>query len=578
MKTTACTKAPTWLRSLVLPYRRNAAIAIALGIATLSCASLLMFVSGYLISKTALPATTLFMAMVAVALVQLFGIGRPILRYLERLVSHDWVFRVTSSLRLKLFESVEAHIGDPSSRLATGQYLELLSDDIGHLQNLYLRVAFPTIIGWAVIALAAVFSGFFSLGIALVLIACGVFTALAIPFSTLFITSPMRKKAKAIRSDEYSLLADDVIGAKDWALAGRSEDVRNRHDSAGRKVLDADRAVRRAARIATLCSNAVLGIGLVLVVVAAAWSLQANGESANYIAAFALGFFPLIESIAVLPGVLSDFTTHAESIANLDEIMACETACHSENTLQTPRGGSIVLANVSYRYPQGPADALESLSLVIPDGQKVAVLGPSGAGKSTLAGVLRGDLAPKCGSVKISQADSADPPGLSQAICYIPQSAYVFDMTLRENLALANPDAADAELVDALTKVGLESKFNELENGLDTGMGETGIGLSGGEAHRLSLARALLSKRPIIVLDEPFTGLDPQTERDVLTTLLGVFDGKTLIVITHHLEGIMEFDRVIFMERGCVKLDGSPRDLAHDEPWFERLLETDRGF
>ena len=160
---------------------------------------------------------------------------------------------------------------------------------------------------------------------------------------------------------------------------------------------------------------------------------------------------------------------------------------------------------------------------------------------------------------------------------YIPQTAYLFDRSLRDNLKLGNPDATDGELVSALDRVGLTERFRAMPLGLDTLIGETGDAVSGGEAHRIALARALLADRPFVIVDEPFAALDPLTERELLDTLLDAFANKTLVVITHHLAGIERFDRVVQLDAGRITLDGAPSDLAESAPSFKRLLDFDRA-
>lgn len=233
--------------------------------------------------------------------------------------------------------------------------------------------------------------------------------------------------------------------------------------------------------------------------------------------------------------------------------------------------------DVTYRYPQADRAIIHDLSMRIEPGQKVAVLGKSGAGKTTLASLLRGVIEPSSGTVLVGGAPITPESDISGLVGYIPQSPYVFDRTLRENLLLANPNATDEEAIGALASVGLSRKFESLEAGLDTRVGETGVGFSGGEAHRLGLARALLAGNEIILLDEPFTALDPVTERMLVETLLSAFVGKTLIVITHHLTHVSAFDRAVFIEDGAVTIDGDPAFLAEHDEKFQELLAFDRG-
>ncbi len=150
-------------------------------------------------------------------------------------------------------------------------------------------------------------------------------------------------------------------------------------------------------------------------------------------------------------------------------------------------------------------------------------------------------------------------------------------MTLRDNLLLAREDARDEELWDALDAVGLRPLAERLPHGLDTMVDEAGLRFSGGERHRVALARVLLRDAPVVVLDEPTVGLDPLTERALLDTLLEALAGRTVVMITHHLAGVSAMDRVVFVEDGRIALDGAPEELARTSARYRRLLAFDRG-
>ena len=176
---------------------------------------------------------------------------------------------------------------------------------------------------------------------------------------------------------------------------------------------------------------------------------------------------------------------------------------------------------------------LRDVSLTVPQGQRVAVLGRSGAGKSTLAALVRGDLRPSAGSVTLGGAPTAGfGDEAARWVGVIQQSTYLFNMTLRDNLLLAREDARDEELWDALDAVGLRPLAERLPQGLDTMVDEAGLRFSGGERHRVALARVLLRDAPVVVLDEPTVGLDPLTERALLDTLLEALAGRTVVMIT----------------------------------------------
>lgn len=585
----------SWLVSLVKPYRKQIAFSLALGVTATGCAALLMFTSGYLISATAIVTTTLFSIMTPIACVQLFGFGRPLARYFERLASHDWVLRVTSDLRLGLYRAIEHGAHDPEQARAAGEYLELLSDDVGHLQNIYLRVALPTAIAYALALGASLLFGFFSVPFALIILLSFVLVVGVLPLVSLFATRALTSRVKTSASIERTALFDDVAGSTDWVLSGRGNDAVLRHETHDDAIRAEKSRLRMRKRCFTLCSAIILG-GIACLVLVWAGATFGGGEnptspegSVNWIAAFTLGFFPLIEAFALLPASLSDYSTHHESVKRLESCLDTRDARAGNEPERIPplvrfppaqsaAPCAITFESVSYAYPHSPRTALDNLSLEIAPACKIAVLGKSGAGKSTFARLLCGTLAPNSGVVRLGNHDViAGEADLSHFVGYVGQEPYLFNRTLRENLALGDPTASDADLMDALESVGLGQKARSLPAGLDTVIGETGVGFSGGEAHRVSLARVLVAHTPIIVVDEPFAALDPKTERELLDTLFAVCEKRTLVVITHHLAEIERFDRVVFMKAGKIELDGSPDGLFATSEKFRTLAEFDRS-
>ena len=568
--------APSWLKKLVRPFRKQAVMALVLGVASACCSALLMFFAGYLICRTAFPETTLFMVMIPIALVQLFGFGRPLTHYFERLVSHDWVFRITSGLRKALFQAALKITGDPANPKSSGDYLEMLADDIGHLQNLYLRVAFPTVIAFVMFVCACVFSSVFDILLGVAMLVVGIIATLVIPSIAYAVTKSAQLYAKDLKSQSYGQISDDVMGALDWSLAGRSRDAVDLNERAGSALASAESRIRRRIRVFELVSALFLGLGVVAITYLAALAFQGYTPTSHFIAAFALGLFPLMQMFILLPGAVSDAPTHLSSIGHLDDVLSYGAISSEAVPPEAPSrvSHSVELSDVSYRYPTADKTSLTHIDLFVLQGQKVAIIGQSGSGKTTLAAIMRGALNPLEGDVTVGGLCM---PHAATCVCYIPQTPYLFDATLRENLAIANPQASDAEMLEALANVGLEDEVSSLSSGLDTHIGETGIGFSGGEAHRIAIARGLLSQRHVVLLDEPFSAVDPATERLLLDTLFSVFADKTLIVITHHLMDIERFDRVVLMHDGAIELDGSPDYLAETSTHFRELLGFDRG-
>ena len=567
-----------WVRPYFGLYRGDMGKALVLGVGAAAFAALLMFTAGYLISGTAEARGSILFYYLPIASVQLFGLGKPVLRYFERLQSHDWVFRMTSSLRVRLFKALEAMGANGAHR--TGEVLGVVADDIGHIQNLYLRTIFPLIIAWIVLVLAVIGFGVFDWAFAGIALAYLAAVGIAFPAILARLTDKRVRTAKSHRDELYATLTDDMLGAADWVFSGRGGECRMRQLTRALHAHEAQDAIDGAERLATFAASALLALFSGLVLWWAA-TIFGNGGNPNWIAAFMLGLFPLMESLSALPTAAIRANGHRASIQNMNQFPNTDDETDvPESAIPAVQGSDIAISQLRFAYPaDGRADAkpiLDGISLQIPAGQKLAILGPSGSGKSTFASLLRGELAPGTGEVTLggvpaTQYDDA----MAQFIGVVPQNPYLFNRSIRENLLLAKPDADDDELWRVLEQVQLDGLVRSLPRQLATMMDEAGMRFSGGERHRFALARVLLADTPVVLLDEPTVGLDPETEQGILDTLLATMQGKTLILITHHLQGIEGFDRVVFLENGHIELDGSPAELAEASGRYRALLAFD---
>ncbi len=581
-----------WVRPFFWRYKGAMALALILGIFTFVFASGLMFDSGYLISSAAEMPWSIMAIYLPIVFVQIFGIGKPILQYLERLTSHNWVLRMTSSLRTKLYTSIEVDAMNFKRTHRTGDVLGLLAEDIGHLQNLYLRTVFPLVIGWVLSICLVVILGIFSLWFALMMLVVLLVIVVLMPLVSVLITRARMEQRKAMKNELYRELTDNVLGATDWVFSGRGDEYLNRTYDSEQTLRDIDAKLNRSARRRDLIMTTLLGIASVLLLV---WSaLQfggVHGDSANWIAAVVLGFFPLVDAFAPLPDAASGSNTYNDSVERLNELpSAPEDDGHTDaeaartNLPPTDTPPVIQIEDVHFAYPDpshpelAPRPILDGVNLTIQPGERVAILGRSGSGKSTLVSLIRGDQTPTTGRVTIGGIDASSfGDDMAHYLGVIQQQTYLFNRTLLENLRIGREDATEQEVLDVLDKVGLSALVKRLPQGVHTLVDEAGMRFSGGERHRIALARVLLQKAPVIVLDEPTVGLDPATERALLETLFETTQDRTLLMVTHHLQGVSSMDRVIFLEDGQIELEGAPEELTHTSERYRNLLAFDRG-
>lgn len=576
----------TWVAPYLARHRLQLGVAIILGITAGAFACALMVTSGYLVSASAAHPDSILLLFVPLILVRVFGVGKPVIAYIERLASHDWVLRMTSDLRRRLYLSLERTAG--ASR-QVGDVMGALSEDIGHLQNLYLRSVFPLIVGGALYLMAAVCLGAIDLRMGLFFAAgCGV-AAIIAPAVSLWAGAERERDRKQAKRDLYTELADNVLGIADWTCSGRRQDYLARHLDLQQRSSACEIAARRFDRRRDLLVQASFGCVAFAILLWAAGRFggqpAAVSDAANWIAAFCLGFFPLTDEFSQLPGAAVEGAGHLGALEHLASVASTSGAPAHGAPMQeaapcAPVGSrpAIALQDAAFRYPDAPADALDAIGLSIPYGQHIAILGRSGAGKSTLKALIHGDLSPTRGSIEIDGAPSCSlGEQMPRIMSVVHQDPYLFGTTLYDNLCVGRASATREEALDALDKVGLSNLVSSLPQGIDTMVDEGGLRFSGGERHRIALARILLADAPIVMLDEPFAGLDPVTESKLLATLLDVFTDKTLIMITHHLKGIEHMDRVVFLENGSIALDGAPVDLKRTSARYRDLVAFDQG-
>jgi ATP-binding cassette subfamily C protein CydC len=567
-----------WVKPFLKKYKGLLYLALALGFLTFFSAGALMFNSGYLISRAASLPENILMIYIPIVLTRAFGISRPVFRYIERLVSHNWVLKMTSDLRLKLYLVLEKDAIFFKSHYQTGDILGLLSEDINHLQNLYLRTIFPTVIAWLLYIFIIIGLGLFSWWFGLcMLLMLGVVIFL-LPLLSVIVNGARQEKQKAAKNELYKILTDNILGVSDWVFSQRGHEFVHSYEKEEAKLRQLDEQTKRFNRIRDFALQVAFGVITIAVLAWASVRFSGNhGGAANWIAAFTLTVFPLIDAFAPLPDAAQETNIYKDSIKRLNELPEAEQV-KSEVQPLTITSPEIAINQLTFAYEAQGKAVLKDLSLTIPPREKIAILGRSGSGKSTLATLIRGDLKPDQGTLTLGGIPTATfGDQITEFIGVIHQAPYLFRTTILNNVRLGQESATEAEVWQVLEQVGLKEMVADLPEGLQTMVDEAGLRFSGGERHRLALARILLQDTPIVLLDEPTTGLDPITEQHLLETFFETLANKTVIWITHHLQGVSMMDRVIFIEDGQLTMSGSPEELLATNAHYQKLYAIDRG-
>lgn len=568
-----------WVRPFFKKYKWLLLLVIFLGFLTFFAASALMFTSGYLISRSAAKPENILMVYVPIVLTRAFGIARPTLRYVERLGSHNWVLKMTSDIRLKLYQSMETRAAKSKSEYQTGNILGLLAEDIEHIQNLYLRTIFPAIVALILYIAIVIALGVFSIPLALLMLLLIGIILIVLPLTSVLVNNARVYRQKAKKHVLYNQLTDAVLGVGDWQYSGRYQEFLTGYNEAEGDVRKEDKVMKQYSRRESLLKQVIFGL---IVIVLFVWAGNYFGETGeikylNWIAAFILAFFPLIDAFAPVSDSLKELPLYEDTVRRLSELPSIEEEekATSEELILCD-GMRIQFKNVDFRYSNQQKYLLKEFELDISEGKVTAILGKSGVGKTTLSKLLRGDLVPEKGQVLINGCLTSElKEQQSTIIGVLNQSPHIFNTSIRNNIRLGNLEATEEEIELAAKQAGLVPVYEKLPLGLDTLVEESGKRFSGGEQQRIALARILLQDAPIIIIDEPTIGLDPITEKQLLETVFYVLKGKTVLWITHHLVGTHYADQIVFLEEGKISMSGTQKELLENNSKFNELYQLD---
>lgn len=573
-----------WIMPYLRAYALRFAAIVALGALTVLASGMLTFTSGFLISKSALRPENILMVYVPIVGVRTFGIARSVLRYVERLSAHDAVLRVLSKMRVRLYGRLEPQALQLRSRYRTGDLLGLMSDDVEKLQDVYVRSIFPGVT--ALLAYAIVISalGWFDRTFALLTALYLLVLVAVVPFVSLRITRRNQIGLKRAQSALYAGLTDAVMGLGDWTISGRGGEFAAAYENGEREAAVYERRLSAWTRRRALLTQMTVGLLVLIVAVWSAGQLADRSIPATLLAAFVLVVVPLSDAFTPMTDAVNRIPSYTESLSRLNALDRKEDAdkppipaVPAEATARMKQNVHILIRGAEFRYAGSGEQAVRDLDLDIPQGKRVAIIGRSGSGKSTLLKMIQGVYPTSSGKLTFNGLPARLlGEQMPKIVSVLNQNPHLFDTTILNNIRLGREDASDEEVREAARRARLGELIDSLPQGYATPMREAGARFSGGERQRAALARVLLQDTPVLLLDEPTVGLDPQTEAALLHTLLTETEGKTLIWATHHLVAAERMDEILFMDEGRIVLRGTHAELMASSERYRNLYRLDR--
>ncbi|MCI0763961.1 thiol reductant ABC exporter subunit CydC [Bacillus sp. TL12] len=570
-----------WSGPYIKKNKGGMTLTLILGLLGVSSGAMLLFISGYLISKSSLRPENIMAVYVPIVATRAFSIGQAVFHYVERLVGHDVVLRILEKMRTKLYRIVEPQALFLRSRFQTGDVLGVLSEDIEHLQNLYLRTIFPSILALAIYSIFVVVLGAFDWMFALIAGSMLAVIVFLLPFVSLFMMKQHHVILKQGRNRLYQQLTDAVFGLSDWQASGRTTEFVKEYTEQNVQLVKIEKKMKRWHHIRDGIIHLIVGMVVISMIIWTGNQAESGQIAPTVIAAFILMTLSITNVLIPVSDAIDRIPSYIESAHRLNSVeneMAPQDEQEKGEDKRdvVPKDVEIELRNVSYSYPESNELVLKDVSLKIKAGKKIAILGRSGTGKSTLLKLLTGALSPINGQVLLN-GKLAHTNLISKYISVLNQKPHLFDTTIGNNVRIGRPEAANQDIWKALEQAQIASHIQSLPNGLQTKMHEMGKRFSGGERQRVAFARTLMQEAPIIILDEPTISLDPKTEVALLKTMFAATKDKTVIWVTHHLVGIEYVDEIIFLEDGHITIQGSHEQLLVENEKYRRLYKMDQG-
>ncbi len=506
--------------------------------------------------------------------VRFFAIGRTLARYAERIVTHDATFRILQSLRTWFYHHLEPLAPSRLMNFRSGDILNRIMADIDALDNLYLRVISPGAIALIMSLLVVGFLWRFDPVISVVTAMFLLVAGMGVPLLAFRLGEQSGHDLARNLSQLRIHIVDSFQGLSELLVFGAYRRHLDTVKQSNRSLLNSQFRMSHIRGLSRALMTLLSGLAFLAALYMAVMLVNRDALDGPGMALVALAVLASFETVWPLPAAFQYLGHTREAARRLLEIAYSEPqVVFPDQSCNHPQHFGVEYDRVRFRYHKDSAWVLRDVDFKISPSSRVGIIGETGSGKSTLIHLLVRFGDPDSGCIRLGGVDIRDfvELDLRDYTAVVTQQPHMFNATLKENLLIARPDANDDELLDALEAAQLLDFVNTLPDGLETWIGEAAMLLSGGQARRLAVTRAILRDAPLWALDEPTEGLDPATGAKMMAAIRRRTVDRTLLLTTHRLNDLHWMDCIIMMENGRIVAQGSHEELIRSNTQYASM-------
>ena len=554
------------LLSLISKKSFSIVIALLLGLGTIVSSMALIGFASFLISMAALRPGFEKLAMAIVA-VRFFGIAKAAFRYGERYVAHQATFEILTALRVWCNDNLEPLVQTKFKNYHSGKVFNIIIKDIEILKDFYLRIFAPIFIALISLSLLAIFLSYYSNVMAIFVVSGLMIIGFVLPLTVYYFNKNNDDNLVKERAFLNIRLLDIIQGIGDIKTFSLEEEQLKIVNSSTDKIKKIENKTTVVKLLLEAISNLCMGL---IVLGALFWGEMLVND--NVITGVDLVVLTLIvqssfEIVAALPAIIYYWRDSYSAAVELFDLLKQSHGAKVKEKKELS-GYDLKVEHIGFNYDNNII--LENVTFNLHDKRHLGIVGVSGSGKTTLVNLLLNFLEPSSGTIRLGGEDYKflNNEQILENIVVVEQKTHLFNGTLAENMLIAKENATEDEMLSCLKQAQLLEFIESLPKGIHTKVGENGKGLSGGQRQRVAIARALLKGAPIVILDEPTTGLDSNNAVNFMNMVNDILRDKMVIVISHVLTSLKNVDEIIVLYNGRIEEKGTYNELLNKKGMF----------